>query len=1265
MKRFSLIILLLILVIALLASQGTIRLDSAYNGVRLVRNTQDGITLKYSVDALHYKQIETSEGIFTEINIADYTTTNVDGMPRLPLLRQLISVPLAAEMNTQVTAQRNTHMTLSSYGLHYPLVPKQPSVSKSADPAQAQFVINRDFYNLNKWTSDPLIRVEEIGMMRGVRLFAVDFAPLRYNPSSGEIEVVMEAEVEIAFIGADHDATQELYAKTWSPAFESVVASTVINHHQPRMTLNRYPLGYVIVTPQMFVDTLQPFIQWKRREGFNVIVATTEQIGNTTNQIKTYLQGLWDNATPNNPAPSYLLIVGDTAQVPAWQGVTDTGHITDLSYVRLQGTDYIPEMYYGRFSATNVNELIPQVEKSLMHEQFTMPDTSYLANSVLIAGVDSYWAPTHANGQINYGVNNYFNATQGINPIAYMYPQSASQAGAIVNSVSQGAGYVNYTAHGSTTSWSDPAFTISNINNLQNANKYPVVVGNCCVTSSFNVGLCFGEAWLRAPNKGGVIYIGGTNNTYWDEDYWWAVGYKPPVVGAGSPFVANRTGVYDALFHTHEEPYDQWAPTTGAMVVMGNLAVATSNSVRMNYYWEIYCIMGDPSLVPYLGIPAENAGLYPDQIFIGESTADIIAEPYTHVALSMNNELRGTALVGANGNVTLNFTPFDQPGTAQLVMTRSRRRPLIANIDVLPNVGPYVMVQSINVNDGNNNVPEAGETINLDVTFNNVGIQNATNLTATISTQCPYVTITNSTTSFAEINSGSTLNVPSAFTIMISPMIPDQTQIQFDFSITDGNNVWSSQRSVTVNAPNVAFGNVLLVDQNTNGIFESGETIQITVNITNTGSMVSESGTLNVVMNYPNATLSQDSFIIPNIPVGINIPVSFSVMLGMGLPNGVTVPIGIALTAGVQMANHSILIPIGQVSEGFEAGNFSAFPWQNNSPIPWTVVSGTGFVNSGTYAARSGTVSHNGNTELSITLNISAAGSISFWRRVSSEAGYDFLKFYIDTVEVGGWSGNQTWAQFTYPVVAGTRTFKWVYSKDGSLNSGSDCAWIDDIIFPASGAGNVPIFFTNTGSLSFENVPYNTTVSANFSIRNLGSVNMNGSITIPAGFVLLQNGNILPSTYNYTVNGVSTALFTLSYTTTNVPVTFNGDLIITSNDPYNNVHSIPVFLQTSVSNDDPSVVPVVTRLDANYPNPFNPETTISFGIRHSGAVRINVYNIKGQLVRTLVDANLNAGNHRVVWSGTDNSGRIVSSGVYLYRMETAGYTKTQKMMLLK
>ncbi len=1251
--------------VGLLAFQGTIGLPSTHTGVQLLRNTADGMTIRYSVDALQYRQIETSEGIFTEINIRDYTTTNAEGVPRLPLLRQLIGVPLQAQVVARVTGQREMHLDLASYGLHYPIIPRQPPVPKCQDPSQVPFVINRDYYNRDKWTTEPLVKVEELGMMRGVRIFALDFSPISYNSRTGSLEVITSAEVEIAFVGADHQSTAELFAKTYSPAFETVFSSILMNYTPPRMTLNRYPLGYVIITPQMFVTTMQPFIQWKRREGFNVILTTTEQIGSTTNQIKAYLQGLWDNATPSHPAPSYLLIVGDTPQVPAWQGNTATGHVTDLTYVRLQGTDFIPEMYYGRFSATNINELIPQIEKSLMHEQYTMPDDSYLANSVLIAGMDSYWAQTHGNGQINYGVNNYFNTTQGINPIAYMYPQSGTQAAAIVNSVSQGAGFVNYTAHGSTTSWSDPSFTITNINNLQNANKYPVVVGNCCVTSAFNVGLCFAEAWLRAPNKGGVIYIGGTNNTYWDEDYWWAVGHKPPPVAAGSPFIANRTGVYDALFHTHGEPYAEWAPTTGAMVVMGNLAVTMSNSTRINYYWEIYSIMGDPSLVPYMGIPAHNAAIYPDQIFIGVGSANIIAEPYTHVALSMNNELRGTGFVGLSGNLTLNFTPFNQPGTAQLVMTRSRRRPLIANIDVLPNVGPYVTVQSISVNDGNNNIAQAGETINLDVTFNNVGIQNATNMTATISTQNPLATIINSTVNIAGINSGSTLNMTNAYTLMISPMTPDQTQIQFLFTITDGNNIWTSQRGITVSAPQVAFGNISMVEQNGNGIFESGENIIITVNVTNTGSVTSDGGTMHVVMNYTNAYLSQDSFVIPGVPVGVNIPVTFAVTLGTGIPDGEAVPLGIALTAGVQMVNHTLIIPVGMIAEGFETGNFSAFPWWNNSPIPWTIVSGTGFVNSGTYAARSGTIGNNGTTELAITLNVGANGNISFWRRVSSESNYDFLKFYIDTVEMGSWSGNQVWAQISYPVLAGQRTFKWVYSKDGSVVSGSDCAWIDDIVFPAAGMGNVPIFFTSTASMSFDNVPLNSTVSADFVIRNLGTTDLNGSINIPAGFVLSQTSTILPSTYNYTIGGGVTARYTLSYTTSNQHITINDAIIITSNDPFNTVHSIPVYLQTSVSNDDPSLTPVVTRLEGNYPNPFNPETTISFGLQKAGAVRITLFNLKGQIVRTLVDANLNAGNHRVVWNGTDNNGRKVTSGLYLYRMDTPGYTKTNKMMLMK
>jgi hypothetical protein len=84
-----------------------------------------------------------------------------------------------------------------------------------------------------------------------------------------------------------------------------------------------------------------------------------------------------------------------------------------------------------------------------------------------------------------------------------------------------GIGYINYTAHGDVTNWSNPSFTISNVNSLQNTNKYCFTVGNCCLTNKFDTAVCFGEAWLRANIKGAVVYIGGTNLPYWDEDYYW------------------------------------------------------------------------------------------------------------------------------------------------------------------------------------------------------------------------------------------------------------------------------------------------------------------------------------------------------------------------------------------------------------------------------------------------------------------------------------------------------------------------------------------------------------------------------------------------------------------------------------------------------------------------------------------------------------------------------------------------------------------------
>jgi len=107
------------------------------------------------------------------------------------------------------------------------------------------------------------------------------------------------------------------------------------------------------------------------------------------------------------------------------------------------------------------------------------------------------------------------------------------------------------------------------------------------------------------------------------------------------------------------------------------------------------------------------------------------------------------------------------------------------------------------------------------------------------------------------------------------------------------------------------------------------------------------------------------------------------------------------------------------------------------------------------------------------------------------------------------------------------------------------------------------------------------------------------------------------------------------------------------------------IVMSNVSDTDNTTLPTITALKSNYPNPFNPTTTISFDIASDAHVSIDIYNIKGQKVKTLANGDYKVGRHNVVWNGDDATGRSVGSGIYFYRMTTDGYTATQKMLLMK
>ena len=135
--------------------------------------------------------------------------------------------------------------------------------------------------------------------------------------------------------------------------------------------------------------------------------------------------------------------------------------------------------------------------------------------------------------------------------------------------------------------------------------------------------------------------------------------------------------------------------------------------------------------------------------------------------------------------------------------------------------------------------------------------------------------------------------------------------------------------------------------------------------------------------------------------------------------------------------------------ENFETGDFLSFGWTMGGDAPWTIDDTTAF--EGTYSARSGDISDNQSSTLSVTVEVLAAGDISFAYKVSSESGYDYLRFAIDGVEQASWSGEVAWTEASFPVTAGTHTFTWSYTKDGSVSSGSDAGWIDYVVFPTLG----------------------------------------------------------------------------------------------------------------------------------------------------------------------------------------------------------------------
>ncbi len=178
---------------------------------------------------------------------------------------------------------------------------------------------------------------------------------------------------------------------------------------------------------------------------------------------------------------------------------------------------------------------------------------------------------------------------------------------------------------------------------------------------------------------------------------------------------------------------------------------------------------------------------------------------------------------------------------------------------------------------------------------------------------------------------------------------------------------------------------------------------------------------------------------------------------------------------------------LAQDFEGFESGNFSTYEWQLSGNADWFVTNSNPY--QGTYCAQSGDIENSQTSVLEVTREITDNGTISFYWKVDSESNWDYLKFYLDGTLIDEISGSVGWTQITTNVSSGSRNFKWEYYKDGSVTTGLDTGWIDNIVFPPT--------VTYDNDLAGMSITGNTVINAgntenyDISVKNVGNIPQN------------------------------------------------------------------------------------------------------------------------------------------------------------------------------
>jgi len=1004
--------------------------------VTLINDDYTGTVLKIDISGFELKNFSSGDNNYQMIDLLSESITINPGYPELPYISKILAIPDKATVSIEIleTGEIQTFTNIS--------IPPARESWLEGSPESA-YIENSIIYNSLKSYPGEYAQFDQPSVFRDFRITRVSVFPVQYLPAKKELQVVNSITIRINYNRTgDVVNPKNTHRKPIAPSFGELYRSTIFNYQNVIDNLyggkeNGHELMLCIM-PDDFYANFETYAEWKRRSGIDIHITKFSDIGaNSTDPdiIRNHIADAYYNW---EVTPTYVLLVGDGGILPTY-----SNYYTDENfYVEIEGNDYFPEMMIGRFTNQSVYQMQVMTNKFLQYEQTPYTASTDWFKKGICCSNDAYASQI---GTKRFAAERML-IDGGFTSVDTMMsdPGCTYNVTDVVNAINEGRSYLNYRGEGWSSGWwatCTPMHT-PDVSNLANGPKLTFVTSIGCGVAMFDGGgNCFGEEWIElgtiSSPRGASAFIGPTGNTH--------TTYNNKI----------DKGIYVGMF---QEGMD----TPGQAMLRGKLYMYNvfGNTSSVEYHYKIYCILGDPSIHIWKDVPLAVTVDYPASIPIGTSTVEFTV---TH---SATGQAVSNALVCVTGNTQFTTNYTDESGiayvdvealeleTLNVTVRGGNVIPFLGTLLVAPPTGPYVIKDSYVINDvsgGNGNgLMDYGETNLLSITVINVGVEQAENVVVTINTNNLYITITDSTADYGNIASGDTAVVTDGFIYSVASDIPDLEEVSIAVTATDGSGSWESFILIEAYAPVLSVGTLTISDPegNNNGLLDPGETDTITITVSNNGHSMSPDATAHLNSTNSFIILNNTSDDLGPIDIGATVDASFSVSVNPSAPIGESVDIDFDVIAGDFNASKSFVTSIGLIIEDWETGDFNKFPWTMGGNADWTIETNNPY--EGIYCARSGNIADAQVSNLEVTINVTSDEEITFFRKVSSEGGWDYLRFFIDGSQIDEWSGNVAWEQESFPVNAGVHTFKWEYYKDGSISSGEDCAWIDYIIFPAT-----------------------------------------------------------------------------------------------------------------------------------------------------------------------------------------------------------------------